>query len=82
MVNTLIDNTLCEIAQRYQPRTLVRFKRTRPKEFEKMKAIEKEINRLALGEDLEGLKKALSEYKELILTGLERIVEGREWTNC
>lgn len=54
--NRLIDATLNEIAQRYQPGTLVQMKRTRPKEFEKFKAIEKEINRLALGGDLGGLK--------------------------
>ena len=64
----LIDHTLREINKAYKPGTLEWVKVNRPQEWNEMIVLEKKINEKALKEDVEALKEALSEYKELILS--------------
>ena len=66
--NSLIDFTLEEIAREYQPCALALMKAGRPDDWERMVVLEGEINKMALGSNTEGLKRALSEYQGLILT--------------
>jgi hypothetical protein len=76
-VNSPIDVTLREIAQAYRHGALVWMKRNRPKEWEKMIALERDINEMALKGDLKGLKKVLMGYQGLIL-GMMKTFEASE----
>jgi hypothetical protein len=66
--NSLIDLTLEEIAREYQPCAFAWMKAGRPDDWKRMVVLEGEINKMALGSDTEGLKRALSEYQGLILS--------------
>jgi hypothetical protein len=68
MANSLIDATIREIAQAYQPGTLAWMKVNRPNDWGDMLTLEGRVNKMALGSDTEGLKRALSEYQSLIIT--------------
>jgi hypothetical protein len=63
----LIEQALLEINEGWVPGALEWMKRARPHEWQNMIGLEEKINRLALGSDIDGLKKALKEYKELML---------------
>jgi len=65
--NSLIDATLRETAQAYQHGALIWMKRYRPKEWERMIALEQRVNEMALESNLKGLREALDEYQGLIL---------------
>lgn len=67
MGRSLISEALKEIASAYQLGTLGWMKVNRPDEWGKMLALEQRINEKALRSDTESLRKALSEYQELIL---------------
>ena len=78
--NPLIEVTLKEIGQRYQPGTLAWMKMNRPDEWRKMLTIERKVNELAVGSNLEGFREALGEYQRLIIsmvTGFKAIKENR-----
>lgn len=64
--NSLIEVTLESINQAYQPGTLPWMKANRPDEWGKVLAMEGQVNEMALGGAMEGLRKALSEYQGLI----------------
>lgn len=66
-VNSLIDLAIREIAQAYQPETLVWTKANRPNGWGIMLTMEERINKMALGGDIDGLREALNEYQGLIL---------------
>ena len=63
--NSLIDETLERINQEYQPGTLVWIKLNRPDNWEKVMALEQEINEAAFERDFGKLKKVLESYQEL-----------------
>jgi hypothetical protein len=63
----LIEQVLREINEGWVPGALDWIKRSRPSEWQNMIELEEKVNRLALGSDIDGLKKALDEYKELML---------------
>lgn len=67
MVNSLIEFTLNEIAGEYQAGALPWMKRDRPDKWNKMKSLEREIDKMALCGDLDGLRGALDSYQGLIL---------------
>jgi hypothetical protein len=69
--NSLIDTTLEEIGRGYHPGVLGWMKGNRSQEWNKMVALEEKINRTTLKGDMESLKQALSNYKELILGVVE-----------
>lgn len=63
--HALIDRTIQEINKEWESGALEWIKVNRPDEWEKMLAIENEINRMALAGDIDGLRKALEAYKKL-----------------
>ena len=63
----VIDLTLKEIGKDYQPGTLPWMKVNRPDKWGKMLISEGRVNGMALGGNLDGLRGALDEYKELIV---------------
>lgn len=65
--NSLIDVALGMIAKGYSPGTLPWIKVDRPDDWRRMVGLEGEINERALKEDINGLKKALEHYQELII---------------
>lgn len=66
--NELTDLTIEEITRDYQSGTLPWMKVNRPNEWGDMLTLEERVNKMALGSDTGGLKRALSEYQSLILT--------------
>jgi hypothetical protein len=68
MANSLIDATIREIAQAYQPGTLAWMKTNWPDDWTHMLTLEGRVNEMALESDLGGLREALSEYQGLILS--------------
>jgi hypothetical protein len=62
----LIDQTLREINEAWAPGALT-WVRQRPKDFEKIVALEGEINRFALEANMQELSEVLRTYKELML---------------
>ena len=67
MANSLIDDTLKRINQGYSPGTL-RWIKGNPDRWAVLLTLEERVNKMALGSDTGGLKRALSEYQSLILT--------------
>jgi len=65
----LIDQTLKEINEIWQPGFLNYLKFSRPGEWERVLRLEERINQCVFKGDLNELKKSLSEYRELI-TGI------------
>ena len=65
--NSLIDFTIREIARDYQPGTFPWMKASRPDKWGEMVTYERRVNEMALGNDTEGLKRALTDYQRLIL---------------
>jgi hypothetical protein len=63
----LIEQTLYKINSPWEPGTLKWMKVNRPHEWGEMLTLEGEINKTALGSDLDGLRGALSKYQGLIL---------------
>lgn len=63
----LIDQTLREINNTWTPGTFEWMKRSRPSEFEKMVALEEEINRIVIEANAKELVEVLRNYKELML---------------
>ena len=63
----LIDRTLQEMNEAYKAGTLEWMKRSRPEDWKRMVALEGIINERALSGDIEGLRKVLKEYRELML---------------
>jgi hypothetical protein len=61
-----IDQTLREINGIWEPETLAKLKE-RPGDWQRMLTLESEINRIALQGNVDGLKKALGNYKRLFL---------------
>ena len=76
----LVEQTLREMNEAYKPGTLEWMKRNRPDEWAKMLALEREINKMALCGDLDGLRGALSNYQGLILAIVKefKILRERE----
>jgi hypothetical protein len=71
MANSLIDATIREIAQAYQPGALAWMKTNRPDEWGNMLTLERRVNETALGGHLKRLREVLSEYQGIILTMVE-----------
>jgi hypothetical protein len=65
--NSLIDATIREIAEAYQPRTLAWMKANSPDDWGNMLTLEGRVNEMAFGSDTDSLKRALSDYQGLIL---------------
>ena len=63
----LIDQTLREINKAWTPGALEWMKRTRPNDFEKMVALEREINRIATTKNINELVEVLRSYKDMAL---------------
>jgi len=63
----LIDRTLQEINRGWKPGTLEWMKANRPGEWDKMLTLECTINEMGLGDNQEGLRGVLDEYRGLIL---------------
>ena len=63
----LIEQTLEEINQEWQPKTLEWIKANRGDEWAKILTLEGEINRMPLCGDLDGLRGALNSYRGLII---------------
>lgn len=63
----LVEQTLCELNERWEPGALKWMERNQPKDLERMKTLEEKINQLALDGNLSGLKGALEDYKGLML---------------
>lgn len=61
----LIEETIQEINKGFKPGTLSKLKPLQ-RAWQRMLAIENEINRMALAGDIDGLKKALERYKGLL----------------
>ena len=78
MVNSLIDATMREIAEAYQPSTLAWVKANRPDEWGKMLTLEQKVNEMAFRGDLDGLRGALNSYRELILAMVKRFKAEKE----
>lgn len=68
MTNELTDLTIEEITRDYQSGTLPWMKVNRPNDWGDMLTLEGRVNEMALGGNIEGLKRALSEYQSLIIT--------------
>lgn len=71
----LIDLTLKEIAKDYQPWTLPWMKVNSLEEWRRMLILEQRINRMALGGNLDGLRRNLNEYQSLMQKSLKRFRE-------
>src|SRR4030042_2137604 len=78
MVNSLIDETLERINQKYQPGTLVWTKVNKPDEWGKILTLEGRIDEMALESNLKGLREALDEYQGLILAMVKEFRAIRE----
>jgi hypothetical protein len=66
-LHVLIDQTMNQINEAWDPGTLEWMKVSRPEEWRKMLALEVEINKTALGGDLDGLMGILNSYRGIIL---------------
>ena len=64
----LIDRTLREINEAWEPGTVEWIKANRPDEWRKLLTLEQRINGMALGGSIEGLREGLNEYQGLTLT--------------
>lgn len=73
----LIESTLKEINQSYTPGLVEWVKVNRPDTWTEIRRTEERINQAALKGDIENLKDALLDYKELIL-GAVKIFETPE----
>jgi len=63
-----IHMALGEINERYEPGSLMWAKKERVQEWQKTLALEGEINKAALMEDVETLKEVLTQYRNLMLS--------------
>jgi len=75
----LIDQTIQEINQHWKPETLEWVKKQRPDSWRRLVELEREINRAALKDHLEGLERALQAYQEAVLgldNEMDRQVQG------
>lgn len=79
--NRLIDLTLEEIGRDYQPGSLPWMKVNRPDEWGKMLTLERGINGMALGGNLDGLRGALNEYQSLIPAMVKefKVLKEEKW---
>jgi hypothetical protein len=73
----LIDSAITEINEEWRPGTLEWLKGTRPIVWQKITTLEEKINSLTLKRNVTGLKQALGEYKELILTVIALLGEAK-----
>jgi len=60
----LIEQTIQAINEKWEPGTLERLS---PEVWERVKTVEREIDRSTLAKDIDGLRKALEEYKGIFL---------------
>jgi len=68
----LIEQTLIEITEHWEPGALEWMKRTRPNDFKKMVTLEEQINQLALSGDANTLNEVLKSHTGLMV-GMARI---------
>lgn len=69
--NSLIDLTLKGIAAKYRPGILAWMKANRPDKWGKMLTLERRINGMAMGGNLNGPRGALNKYQSLIVAMVE-----------
>lgn len=62
----IIDETLREINEAWEPKFFNYLKFSSPRKLDKLLNLEEKINQCALKHDLSGLKKSLNEYRELV----------------
>jgi len=74
----LIDQTLKEIDEAWEPGTIEWMKANRPNEWGNMLTLERRINETALGGDLKRLREVLSEYQGIILIMVKEYKALRE----
>ena len=74
----LIDRTLREINEAWEPGTVEWIKANRPDEWRKLLTLEQRINRMALGGNLNGLRGGLNEYQSLILAMVKEFKSPNE----
>lgn len=77
-LTNIISSTLMEIDQNYHPGTLSWLKKSRPREWREMIALEAEIDQAALSNEKTKLQKALKSYQDLISSAVTafRIPKG------
>jgi len=63
----LIEQTLTEINEHWEPGAMEWMKRTRPNDSKEMVALEERINQLALSRDVNGLNEVLKSYTGLMV---------------
>ncbi len=71
-IDSLIRNALEKINENYEAGTLEWLRKNRPQERQRCLALEEDINEAALREDIEVLRRVLTEYKDLMLSAARK----------